>query len=99
MARYDVLPTGGFTDPDYGQVGLTEQQSRPRSLAAWSHTVPYAAIERAIIDSRTTGLLKLISDPRRETVLGARAVGEDALEVIQAIAAAQLLGDPVPTSP
>jgi pyruvate/2-oxoglutarate dehydrogenase complex dihydrolipoamide dehydrogenase (E3) component len=40
MARYDVLPTGGFTDPDYGQVGLTEQQSRPRSLAAWSPPSP-----------------------------------------------------------
>jgi pyruvate/2-oxoglutarate dehydrogenase complex dihydrolipoamide dehydrogenase (E3) component len=92
MARYDVLPTGGFTDPDYGQVGLTEQQARVAVPGCLVATVPYDAIERAIIDSRTTGLLKLISDPRRETVLGAHAVGEDALEVIQAIAAAMAAG-------
>jgi pyruvate/2-oxoglutarate dehydrogenase complex dihydrolipoamide dehydrogenase (E3) component len=92
MARYDVLPTGGFTDPDYGQVGLTEQQGRAAVPGCLVATVPYATLERAIVDSRTTGLFKLISDPRRETVLGAHAVGEDALEVIQAIATAMAAG-------
>jgi pyruvate/2-oxoglutarate dehydrogenase complex dihydrolipoamide dehydrogenase (E3) component len=92
MACYDILPTGGFTDPDYGQVGLTEQQARAAVPGCLVATVPYGANERAIIDSRTTGLLKLISDPRRETVLGAHAVGEDALEVIQAIATAMAAG-------
>jgi pyruvate/2-oxoglutarate dehydrogenase complex dihydrolipoamide dehydrogenase (E3) component len=97
MARYDVLPTGGFTDPDYGQVGLTEQQARAAVPGCLVATVPYATIERAIIDSRTTGLLKLISDPHRETVLGAHAVGEDALEVIQAIATAMAAGIDIAT--
>ena len=92
MARYDILPTGGFTDPDYGQVGLTEQQARAAVPGCLVVTVPYGANERAIIDSRTTGMLKLISDPRHETVLGAHAVGEDALEVIQAIATAIAAG-------
>jgi glutathione reductase (NADPH) len=92
MARYDILPTGGFTDPDYGQVGLTEQQARAAVPGCLVVTVPYGANERAIIDSRTTGMLKLISDPRHETVLGAHAVGEDALEVIQAIATAMAAG-------
>jgi pyruvate/2-oxoglutarate dehydrogenase complex dihydrolipoamide dehydrogenase (E3) component len=92
MARYDILPTGGFTDPDYGQVGLTEQEARAAVPGCLVATVPYGANERAIIDSRTTGMLKLISDPRRETVLGAHAVGEDALEVIQAIATAMAAG-------
>jgi pyruvate/2-oxoglutarate dehydrogenase complex dihydrolipoamide dehydrogenase (E3) component len=92
MARYDILPTGGFTDPDYGEVGLTEQQARAAVPGCLIATVPYAENERAIIDSRTTGLLKLICDPRRETVLGAHAVGENALEVIQAIATAMAAG-------
>jgi pyruvate/2-oxoglutarate dehydrogenase complex dihydrolipoamide dehydrogenase (E3) component len=97
MARYDVLPTGGFTDPDYGQVGLTEQQARVAVPGCLVATVPYAAVERAIIDSRTIGLFKLISDPRRETVLGAHAVGEDALEVIQAVATAMAAGIDIAT--
>jgi len=92
MARYDILPTGGFTDPDYGEVGLTEQQARAAVPGCLVATVPYAANERAIIDSRTTGLLKLICDPHRQTVLGAHAVGENALEVIQAIATAMAAG-------
>jgi pyruvate/2-oxoglutarate dehydrogenase complex dihydrolipoamide dehydrogenase (E3) component len=97
MARYDVLPTGGFTDPDYGQVGLTEHQARVEVPGCLVATVAYAANERAIIDSRTTGLLKLISGPHRETVLGAHAVGEDALEVIQAIATAMAAGIDIAT--
>jgi pyruvate/2-oxoglutarate dehydrogenase complex dihydrolipoamide dehydrogenase (E3) component len=96
-ARYDVLPTGGFTDPDYGQVGLTEHQARVEVPGCLVATVAYAANERAIIDSRTTGLLKLISGPHLETILGAHAVGEDALEVIQAIATAMAAGIDIAT--
>jgi glutathione reductase (NADPH) len=94
---YDVLPTGGFTNPDYGQVGLTEHQARVEVPGCLVATVAYAANERAIIDSRTTGLLKLISGPHLETVLGAHAVGEDALEVIQAIATAMAAGIDIAT--
>ena len=92
MAHYDVLPTGGFTDPDYGQVGLTEQQAR--AAGAWlpGRHRPLRRHRAGHHRQPHTGLLKLISDPRRETVLGAHAVGEDALEVIQAIATAMAAG-------
>ncbi len=94
---HSVLPAGGFTDPDYGQVGLTEMQalmSHPDALIA---TVPYAQVERAVIDLRTDGFLKLIATADNSRLLGAHAVGEEALEVIQAVAVAMQAGADVAT--
>lgn len=83
-----ILPSGGFTDPDYGQVGLTEDEARAADPGAVVVTVPYARLERAVIDDRREGFLKLIASADRGRLLGAHAVGEEALEVIQAVAAA-----------
>lgn len=87
-----VLPSGGFTDPDYGQVGLTEAQAREAHPDVLVVTVPYATVERAVIDARTTGFLKLIATADARTLVGAHAVGEEALEVVQAVAAAMAAG-------
>ena len=43
-------------------------------------------MERPIIDARTTGFLKVVLDPRRELILGAHAAGENAVEVVTAVA-------------
>ena len=85
---HSVLPAGGFTDPDYGQVGLTEERARTEHPGAIAVTVPYAVVERAVIDGRTTGFLKLVATADARTLLGAHAVGEEALEVVQAVASA-----------
>ncbi len=94
---HSVLPAGGFTDPDYGQVGLTEEQALAAHPDALVATVPYANLERAVIDLRTTGFLKLISTADSRRLLGAHAVGEEALEVIQAVAVAMAAGADVAT--
>ena len=85
---HSVLPAGGFTDPDYGQVGLTEERARAEHPGAITVTVPYAVVERAVIDGRTTGFLKLVATADASRLLGAHAVGEEALEVVQAVASA-----------
>jgi hypothetical protein len=50
--------------------------------------VPYADMDRAVIDDRTEGFCKLIVSPETHRILGAHIVGEQALEAIQLIAAA-----------
>ena len=97
VTDHSVLPAGGFTDPDYGQVGLTEEQARAAHPDALVATVPYAKVERAVIDLRTTGFLKLICTADGRLLLGAHAVGEEALEVIQAVAVAMAAGADVAT--
>ncbi|KQR24089.1 pyridine nucleotide-disulfide oxidoreductase [Agreia sp. Leaf335] len=94
---HHLLPAGGFTDPDYAGVGLTEEQARGRDITCVVATVQFSAVDRAVIDDRETGFLKLIADPRRELILGAHAVGENAIEVIQSVTTAMAAGVDVST--
>lgn len=96
-APHGLLPSGGFTDPDYAGVGLTEEEARSRDPLCVVSYVPYGEMERAIIDHRTTGFLKLIADRRRSLLLGAHCVGESAVEVIQAVTTAMAAGVDVAT--
>jgi len=94
---HHLLPAGGFTDPDYAGVGLTEEQARERDPLCLVATVPYSRVDRAVIDDRERGFLKLITDRRRELILGAHAVGENAVEVVQSVTTAMAAGIDVST--
>ncbi len=88
QTRYEhrVVPHGGFTDPEYASVGLTEAQVQSRVDVVVA-TVPYSALDRAVIDGQTTGFCKLIVDTASRQLLGAHVVGEQAVEVVQMVAA------------
>ncbi|MFJ4038573.1 dihydrolipoyl dehydrogenase family protein [Microbacterium sp. NPDC090007] len=94
---HHLLPAGGFTDPDYAGVGLTEEQARDRDPSCVVATVGFDTLDRAVIDDRENGFLMLIADRRRELVLGAHAVGENAVEVIQSVTTAMAAGIDVST--
>lgn len=83
-----LLPWGGFTDPDIAGVGLTEEQARARDPECVVAIVPFAEMERAVIDDRTLGFCKLIADRRRSMLLGAHVIGESAVEIVQAVTTA-----------
>jgi pyruvate/2-oxoglutarate dehydrogenase complex dihydrolipoamide dehydrogenase (E3) component len=83
-----LLPSGGFTDPDHAGVGLTEIKAREQHPDCVVTTVRYDQLARAIIDNRTTGFLKIIADAQTGLILGAHGAGENAVELIQAIALA-----------
>jgi pyruvate/2-oxoglutarate dehydrogenase complex dihydrolipoamide dehydrogenase (E3) component len=87
-----LLPWGGFTDPDVAGVGLGEADARAHDEHCVVATIPMASIERAIIDERRDGFLKLIADRRRSMLLGAHAAGESAVEIIQAVTTAMAAG-------
>ncbi len=85
--QHRIVPHGGFTDPEYGSVGLTEAQAcRQHDCAVAS--VPYADLDRAVIDDRLAGLCKLIVSRQSRQILGAHVVGEQAVEVVQLVATA-----------
>lgn len=86
-----LVPHGGFTDPEYGSVGLTEEQARLRGDVVVA-TVPYADLDRAVIDDRTVGFCKLVVDPATRLILGGHVVGEQAVEVVQLLAAGMAAG-------
>ncbi|WP_205704987.1 hypothetical protein [Kineococcus indalonis] len=78
-------------------MGATEEEARARDPRCHVVTVPSAQLERPIIDDRTRGFLKLVADRRREVVLGAHAVGEEAVEVVRAVTTAMAAGVGVAT--
>jgi pyruvate/2-oxoglutarate dehydrogenase complex dihydrolipoamide dehydrogenase (E3) component len=87
----NIIPFGGFTDPEYASVGLTEQQARAEHDCAVA-VVPYTELDRAVIDGRTRGSCKLIVSRSSRRILGAHVVGEQALEVVQIVAATMKMG-------
>lgn len=84
--RHEIVPHGGFTDPEYASVGPTEAQARAAG-ACVSATVPFATVDRAVIDGRTEGFCKLLVSPDDHRVLGAHVVGEQAVEIVHVVAA------------
>jgi pyruvate/2-oxoglutarate dehydrogenase complex dihydrolipoamide dehydrogenase (E3) component len=85
-AEHKLVPHGGFTDPEYAGVGLTEAQANERGSTAVA-VVPYEDMDRAVIDGLHTGFCKLIVDRETHRLLGAHVVGEQAVELVQIIAA------------
>jgi pyruvate/2-oxoglutarate dehydrogenase complex dihydrolipoamide dehydrogenase (E3) component len=85
--EHQVVPHGGFTDPEYASVGLTEEGARAAEGDCLVAVVPYADLDRAIIDGHTEGFCKLIASQDSHRILGAHIVGEQALEAIQLVAA------------
>jgi glutathione reductase (NADPH) len=89
---YDLIPTGVFSTPSVGTVGLTESQAR--------HEVPEVDVYRALftpLRHTLTGrgdktLTKLVVDRRTDRVLGCHMVGPDAAEIIQGFAVALQCG-------
>ena len=91
QATYDVIPSGSFTDPEYGRVGLTEAQ------AARQHDIVvgiarYDDLLRPVADGRPEGFCKLIADRRSHAILGAHVLGEYSAETVQTVAAAMAAG-------
>lgn len=84
--HHRVVPHGGFTDPEYGSVGMTEEKAREQHDVIVS-TVPYADLDRAVIDGRTEGFCKLIVSRETHAILGAHVVGEQAVEIVHIVAA------------
>ena len=90
-ATYDVVPSGSFTDPEYGRVGLTETQAAQRHDIV-TGIARYDDLVRPHADGRPEGFCKLIADRRDRTILGAHVVGEYSAETVQTVATAMAAG-------
>ena len=83
---HELVPTGSFTDPEYGGVGLTEAQAQKRYDCEVG-VVRYEDLVRPVIDDHPQGFCKLIVERNRRYILGAHVLGEYSAEVIQTASA------------
>jgi pyruvate/2-oxoglutarate dehydrogenase complex dihydrolipoamide dehydrogenase (E3) component len=90
-----VVPRGGFTDPEYASVGLTQAEAETVQGGCVAAVARYADLERAVIDGHTEGFAKLLVSRSDRRILGAHVVGEQAVEVVQIAAAAMAAEQPV----
>lgn len=89
-----VCPTGGFTDPEYASVGLTEAKARQTHNIVTA-VVHFDTTTRTIIDDRTVGFCKLLVDRGTRMILGCHVVGERAVEIVQLAAMVMSTRTPV----
>jgi pyruvate/2-oxoglutarate dehydrogenase complex dihydrolipoamide dehydrogenase (E3) component len=73
-ADHRVVPWITFTDPEIAHVGLTEPEAQQRHRDVRVATLPYTAIDRAVIQRQVRGLVKVVTVPK--PLLGHRGGGE-----------------------
>jgi pyruvate/2-oxoglutarate dehydrogenase complex dihydrolipoamide dehydrogenase (E3) component len=90
-----VAPWVTFTDPEVAHVGLTEEEARERHKRVEVVTYPMRHVDRARIEQRPLGFVKLVTAGRRllgrvgaGELVGAQIVAPHAGELIQECALA-----------
>ena len=86
-----MVPTGSFTDPEYGSVGMTEDQAAGEYDIAVG-TAWYDDLVRPVADGHPDGFCKLIADRHSHAILGAHVLGEYSAETVQVVATAMRAG-------
>ena len=77
-----AIPAVVFTDPEIAWTGLSETEARERGVEVHIGRFPLTALGRARTLGRTDGLVKVLSEPGSELVLGVGIVGVGASELI-----------------
>jgi dihydrolipoamide dehydrogenase len=81
-ADYSVIPWATFTEPEVARVGLNEQQAKERNIAYEVTRYEIADLDRAIAEEEAHGLVKVLTPPGKDKILGATIVGEHAADLI-----------------
>lgn len=77
-----------FIDPPLGRVGMTEAQARASDRSVLMATLPMLSVSRAVLDSETEGLIKILVDADSEEFLGATFLGLHGDDLAQIIGTA-----------
>jgi pyruvate/2-oxoglutarate dehydrogenase complex dihydrolipoamide dehydrogenase (E3) component/uncharacterized membrane protein YdjX (TVP38/TMEM64 family) len=81
-ADFSVIPWATFTEPEVARVGLNETEAREKGIAYEVTTYGIDELDRAITDGSAHGVVKVLTAPGKDKVLGATIVGERAGDLI-----------------
>jgi pyruvate/2-oxoglutarate dehydrogenase complex dihydrolipoamide dehydrogenase (E3) component/uncharacterized membrane protein YdjX (TVP38/TMEM64 family) len=81
-ADYSVIPWATFTEPEVARVGLNETEAREKNIPYEVTTYGLDDLDRAIADSEAHGLLKVLTVPGKDKILGVTIAGEHAGDLI-----------------
>ncbi len=86
-----------FTDPPLGRVGWSSAQARESGRTVLKGELPMSSVSRAVLESETTGVMRVLVDADTEEILGATILGLQADDVVQVVSVAMQAGVRYPT--
>jgi pyruvate/2-oxoglutarate dehydrogenase complex dihydrolipoamide dehydrogenase (E3) component len=81
-ADYSVIPRATFTDPEVASVGINELEAKEQNIDYEVTRYGLDDLDRAIADSADRGLIKVLTVPGKDRILGVTIVGEHAADLI-----------------
>jgi pyruvate/2-oxoglutarate dehydrogenase complex dihydrolipoamide dehydrogenase (E3) component/uncharacterized membrane protein YdjX (TVP38/TMEM64 family) len=81
-ADYSVIPWATFVDPEVARVGLNETEARERNISYEVTVYGIDDLDRAIADGEAHGMVKVLTVPGKDRILGVTIVGEHAGDLI-----------------
>ncbi|WP_292950436.1 MULTISPECIES: dihydrolipoyl dehydrogenase [unclassified Neptuniibacter] len=79
---YSVIPAATFTDPEVARVGLNELEAKEQNIPYEITRFDLAELDRAIADNDAHGLVKILTVPGKDKIIGATIVGPHSGELI-----------------
>ncbi|HEY1286721.1 MAG TPA: FAD-dependent oxidoreductase [Burkholderiales bacterium] len=79
---YSVVPWATFTDPEVARVGLNETDAKAQNIPYETTVYGIDELDRAIADEAGYGMVKVLTVPGKDRILGATVVAEHAGEQI-----------------
>lgn len=81
-ADFSVIPWATFTEPEVARVGLNETEAKEQGIPHEVTTYGIDDLDRAIADSEAHGVVKVLTVPGKDRILGATIAGEHAGDLI-----------------
>ena len=89
---YRVIPWVTFCDPEIARVGLNEKEAKKQKIPYELTTYEIDDLDRAIADSEAHGIVKVLTVPGKDKILGATIVSCHAGELITEFVSAMKYG-------
>ncbi len=81
-ADYSVIPWATFIDPEVARVGLNEQDAKEQGVEYEVTRYGIDDLDRAIADSEAHGMVKVLTVPGKDKILGVTIVGVHAGDLL-----------------
>jgi len=81
-ADYSVIPWATFTDPEVARVGLNETEAKEKGVRYEVTTYDMGGLDRAIAESEDHGVIKVLTVPGKDKILGVTIVSSQAGNMI-----------------
>ena len=79
---YSVIPWATFTEPEVARVGLNELEAKEKNIPYEVTTYGIDDLDRAIADEEAHGLVKVLTVPGKDKILGVTIAGEHGGDIL-----------------